>query len=99
MAGKNLTILVNENWIGKSEIADAFRQDRYLLRRMSPGIAWVGLDRIDGYAFGFGIFHQSRNASGLIGCHPQSVACAFGLNAPRTTGLHTHLDLPSPKGC
>src|SRR6266568_3623442 len=95
VTSKDLAVLINENWIGKAEFSNAFRQNRDLLRRMSPGVAGIGSDRIDGYAFSFGIFHQSQNASGLIGCQPPSIACAFDLNAPRTTGLHTHIDLLS----
>ena len=74
VTSKNLAILINENRIGKAELSDVFRKNRDLLRRMSPGVAWIGSDRIDGDAFDFGISHQSRNASGLIGGQPRSLA-------------------------
>ena len=97
MAGKNLTILVNENWIGKSEFANVFRQDRDLLRRMSPGIAWIGSDRIDRYEFGFGSFHQGRNASSLIRCQARVFACVLLLGTAQTTRFQFHIDLLFPK--
>ena len=92
-------MLVSENWNSKAELSDVFRQGGDLLRRMSPGIAWVGSDRINGYAFGFGTFHQSQNARSLIRCQTLTFARVFSLGAARTTRFHFHIDLLLPKGC
>ncbi len=68
-------MLVSENWNSKAELSDVFRQGGDLLRRMSPGM--VGSDRINGYAFGFGIFHQSQNARSLIRCQTLTFSRVF----------------------
>src|SRR6266567_1936949 len=79
VTSKDLAMLVNENWNSKAELSDVFRQGGDLLRRMSPGVAQVGLDRINGHAFDFGISHQSLNASCLIGCQPAVLPDFFAL--------------------